>query len=74
MGAKLDTTRPVLVTGSKHGKEYIELKLMLEDGRAIIIPMLIGTAKGIGVTLTTVADSLAAKAAPPFTIRKANLN
>ena len=73
MAAKLDTDKPILVTASKHGKGYIELSLTLEDGTPIIIPMLILTAKGIGVTLTTIADKLS-DSQEAFNIRKADLN
>jgi hypothetical protein len=58
MNSKIDTRLPILVTASEHGEDYVELKLTLTSGEHVIIPMLIGTAKGIGVTLTEVADGL----------------
>jgi hypothetical protein len=77
MKPKIDIKKPITVTASTLGPDYIELNLSMTDGVDIKIPMLIQTAKGIGVTLTTIADRLSArrgKGVIEYEIKEQDLN
>ena len=77
MASEIDINIPITVTSSKLSKDHLEVHMSLVDGTKLTIPMLALTAKGIGITLVTIADGLAArngKSLQDFDIQDSNLN
>lgn len=58
---KIDITKPITVTASHLGKDYLEFNLTLEDGKEIEIAMLATSMAGCGVMMTEVANRVIAK-------------
>ena len=76
---KVDINKPITVTASHLGKDYLEFNLTLEDGKELEIAMLATSMAGCGMMMTEVANMVIAKQIadghePEWAIRLTDLN